>query len=63
MAIFNGERSAATQDFDGTATITKLDDKVVEGTIDFKRVDGTASITIKFSENYTDNWTGKGFDK
>jgi len=63
MAMFNGESMGAVNDYEGTATITKMDDKVVEGTIDFKRVDGTSSITVKFSESYTDNWTGKGFDE
>ena len=61
MAMFNGESSGAVNDYEGTATITKMTDTAVEGTIDFKRVDGTSSITVKFSEGYTDNWTGKGF--
>ena len=63
MAVFNGEAYGAVKDYEGTATITKLTDNHIEGTIDFKRVDGTSSITIKFSEPYTDNWTGKGFVK
>ncbi|MFT5780599.1 MAG: hypothetical protein ACI837_003562 [Crocinitomicaceae bacterium] len=62
MAMFNGEPSGAVNEYEGTATITKLTDTMVEGTIDFKRVDGTSSITVNFSEAYTDNWTGKGFN-
>ena len=61
MAMFNGESMGPVSDYEGTATITKLDDSVIEGTIDFKRVDGTSSISVKFSESYQDNWTGKGF--
>ena len=61
--MFNGKSMAATKDFEGTATITKMDDSIIEGTIDFKKADGTSSITVKFSEGYTDNWTGKGFDE
>lgn len=59
--MFNGESMAATKDFEGTAKITKMDGNIIEGTIDFKKADGTSSISVKFSESYEDNWTGKGF--
>lgn len=59
---FNGRTSSSVTEFEGTAKITKLTDSHVEGTIDFKRTDGTSSIKVNFSEKYKDTWKEKGFE-
>lgn len=48
--------------FTGTAKITSLTDNHVEGVVEFAHNDGEASLKVNFSEDYTDNWTDKGYD-